>query len=91
LEIVPPSPFERLALPYATFHYKIQLLTVELPDDTEILHMKDSQGHHYLTVEDIDGKLLVTIGVLKNIVAELANPILTTRRIRYEFDPSLFL
>jgi hypothetical protein len=53
--------------------------------------MKDSQGHHYLTIEDIDGKLLVTIGLLKNIVAELANPILTTRRIRYEFDPSLFL
>lgn len=90
---VPLCPFERLAMPHSTFHYKpVDLHAFEPPDCNEILHVKDSKGHNYLTVEEIDGKLLVTVGLLKIIVAELANPILTTQRERnrYAFNPSLF-
>lgn len=78
-------------MPCSTFRFKIPDLTaVEPSDRNEILRVKDFQGHHYMTIEEIDGRLLVTIGLIKAIVAELVNPILTTRRKGFDFNPSLF-
>lgn len=64
--------------PGTTFHYNLypQHLEKVMPDPNEkhILHIKDSHGAEYLTIETVMGRRYISAGLLNVIVAEIARP-----------------
>ncbi|KAI5793251.1 ras guanine nucleotide exchange factor domain-containing protein [Geopyxis carbonaria] len=64
--------------PGTTFHYNLypQHLDKVMPDPDEkhILHIRDSKGIEYLTIETFKGRRYISAGLLNVIVAEIARP-----------------